>query len=242
MSWLYDERKQCGVDYADPAEAAAYDRQHHSFRDFDREFADLLRNLALGDTRDLTLIDLGCGTGAVTIPAARRFKSVVAVDVSEAMISHLRAKAADAGLSNIECVNAGFLTYRHAADPADIIVTKFAFHHLPDFWKQIALFNMNSMVKPGGIMYIADVVFGFDPADYAPTFDKWVAWFREKSGERFAAEVETHIRDEYSTFDWVLRGMIERAGFTVEKATSDDNLTYEFLCRKRAEIPAGSPP
>lgn len=37
-------------------------------------------------------------------------------------------------------------------------------------------------------------------------------------GEWSRAELEEHLRDEHSTFTWLLEPMIERAGFTVEEA------------------------
>ena len=36
-----------------------------------------------------------------------------------------------------------------------------------------------------------------------------------------AEETILHIRDEYSSFDWVVDGMIERAGFRIEQKLSE---------------------
>lgn len=54
-----------------------------------------------------------------------------------------------------------FRSYRHDAEPVDLVITKAALHHLPDFWEQIALLRINRMVKIGGLLYIQDVVFHF---------------------------------------------------------------------------------
>ncbi len=37
---------------------------------------------------------------------------------------------------------------------------------------------------------------------------------------------------KYSTFDWVLHGLIERAGFSVEHMNTEDVLESEYICRK----------
>jgi hypothetical protein len=54
----------------------------------------------------------------------------------------------------------------------------------------------------------------------------------EKVGADFAAEAETHIRDEYSTYDWVMEGFLERAGFQIDRAEYADGLGATFLCTK----------
>ncbi len=41
-------------------------------------------------------------------------------------------------------MQAGFLTYEHRAQPADIVYSRWALHHLSDFWKSVALRRMRS--------------------------------------------------------------------------------------------------
>ena len=48
------------------------------------------------------------------------------------------------------------------------------------------------------------------------------------------ADLEEHIRDEHSTFTWLLEPMIERAGFTIEQAAySDDLFSASYVLRVR---------
>ena len=46
----------------------------------------MMEFLELQNTEDKTIVDLACGTGATSIFAPKLFKTVYAVDVSEAMI------------------------------------------------------------------------------------------------------------------------------------------------------------
>src|SRR5215475_7731072 len=46
---------------------------------------------------------------------------------------------AERGLGNVEVLRAGFLSYEHAGPPADFVYSRYALHHLPDFWKAVAL-------------------------------------------------------------------------------------------------------
>jgi ubiquinone/menaquinone biosynthesis C-methylase UbiE len=233
--WYYDEFKHCGVDYAKTAQAERYDEHHQSFRNYAKEFAGMMAFMAIERPGEKTAIDLGCGTGATVQYAAEVFKTVYAVDVSEAMLAKAREKTARFA-ERIRYVHAGFLTYRHTEAPVDLVMTKAAFHHLPDFWKQVALQRINRMLSLHGQLYIHDVVFQFPPGEFAARIDAWIDRLASVAGDAFRGEIETHIRDEYSTFGWILEGMLDRAGFVVEKRASSDGFVTEYACRKVAEI------
>lgn len=53
---------------------------------------------AVGDVRDLAVLDLGCGTGRHAIWLAAAGANVTAVDFSEAMLAEARQKAAGANI------------------------------------------------------------------------------------------------------------------------------------------------
>ena len=224
--WYYDELRQVGLDFADTAEVAAYDRnQGHDPVD-DRA---LLASLSLG--RSDRLVDIGCGTGQFACEAAKLVGEVIALDVSPAMLDFARDRAAAAGLGNIVFRHGGFLSYRHEGAPADIVISKFALHHLPDFWKAVALARIHSWLRPGGIFFLRDVVFSFAPGDVARGVEDWIARVARPDGEGFTrADFATHIREEHSTFRWILEGLIERAGFRILALDSGDEAYADFRC------------
>ncbi len=228
--WMYNEFNQVGVDYSKTDTAIEYDGEMESFRDYEQEVDAFIGKLDITNPSELTVIDIGCGTGAFSIYAARHFKQIHAVDVSKAMIKVASAKAQEKNLRNIEFHNSGFLQFQPEAK-VDIINTKWAFHHLPDYWKQGGLLNMNKMLKLGGVLFLSDVVFKSDP-DYEENTDILINKLSNDFSNEFVNEVKTHIRDEYSTFDWVLQGLIERAGFSIEYTNTDDVLESEYICRK----------
>ena len=91
------------------------------------------------------------------------------------MLEFTKSRARAAGVEDqISCSHAGFLSYAHAGPPADIVVTQFALHHLPDFWKGVALSRIAAFIKPGGRFYLQDVIFSFPPADHAARIDGWI--------------------------------------------------------------------
>ena len=228
--WMYDESSQVGTDYSIEDVVNDYDAEMEKFRDYDQEAQAFVEQLGVAKTEDLTVIDIGCGTGAFSIHAAQYFNKIIAVDVSPNMLTIADSKAEAKGISNIEFINSGFLQYQ-PTEQVDIIHTKWVLHHLPDYWKQAALLNMNKMLKPGGVLYISDIIYKF-AADYKTYLKNIIAETESKFSAEFVAETKIHIKDEYSTFDWVMEGFIERAGFKIEKSNTEDSLENTFFCRK----------
>ncbi|NIP43262.1 MAG: hypothetical protein GWN61_11335, partial [candidate division Zixibacteria bacterium] len=68
--------------------------------------------------------------------------------------------------------------------------------------------------------------------DYEANTDAFLKKLSEDFSKEFVNETKTHIKDEYSTFDWILQGMIERAGFKIERTYTEDILSSEYFCRK----------
>ena len=229
LYWQYDEFKPVGRDYGSQSEVDVYDSSHADFRDIKAESNRVLDTL--GIKRGDTIIDFGSGTGTFAIEAARRGARVYAVDVSQAMLARAKVKASGEGVPGIEFHHAGFLTYEHPGNPVDAIVTTFAFHHLPDFWKGIALKRINRMLKQAGQLYIHDVIVA-DPCaleNIALFIDK-----QEKAGGDFLREdAKEHFRDEYSTYDWVMDGLLSRAGFSITSKHMDGGVIGTYLCRRK---------
>ena len=230
-AWLYDETKPCGVNYNNAILARLYDVHHGSFRDYRQEAANIVARLGVGPSA--TVIDMGCGTGAFALYAAGHCRMVHAVDVSAAMIRGTQRKARRMGLKNVEFHRGGFLTYEHRAEPADAISTVAALHHLPDFWKLIGLRRLASMLKPHGRLFLFDVVFSFEAGEYEQSIEQFIAKTHEQMGPRGRSESETHVRDEYSTCDWIMEGLLERAGFRVQTADYHGEFLASYLCTKR---------
>ena len=133
---------------------------------------------------------------------------------------------------NVEFLPAGFLTYQHQGAPLDAVVTQIALHHLPDFWKQIALLRMADMLKGNGKLCLRDVVYSFDISKHERFFAEFVSEASEKAGPEFARRISDHVKNEYSTMDWIMRGMIERAGFEVSLEKHRHGFFALYLCTK----------
>ena len=179
------------------------------------------------------VIEFGPGTGQFTIAVAPRCASVLAVDVSLPMLQHLGEKVRANGLRNVHLVQGGFLSYTHEAEPVDFVYSRFALHHLPDFWKAIALRRIRAMLRPGGIFRLWDVIYDFSLAEAANHIEAWCATGGDSvEGEWSRAEIEEHVRDEHSTFTWLMEPMLAHADFAIIEATrSTDRLQSAYLLR-----------
>jgi ubiquinone/menaquinone biosynthesis C-methylase UbiE len=209
------ELEFAGPEHLDPAYVAGYDRKAQVDPTDD---VDELRAHGIG--RDSTVVDLGAGTGTFAVAAAPVFGRVVAVDVSPAMVDALRAKVAETGLTNVEWILGGFLSYEHDGPAVDAVYTRNALHHLPDFWKAVALGRIAGVLRPGGVLRLRDLVFAFDLPEARTRVAEWIdAVAAERTEDGWTRdELETHVRDEYSTFTWLLEPMLERAGFEIADA------------------------
>ena len=224
-SWLPDELALAGPEHVEPAAVARYEQKAA----FDPEpDVALLRRFGLDG--DSVVVDFGAGTGSFAFAAARVAARVVAVDVSPAMVEATQSK----DVANVECVKAGFLTYEHAGEPADFVYSRNALHHLPDFWKAIALMRIGSILRPGGILRLRDIVYSFDPAEAGRYVDAWVERGAVDASAGWTSdELRAHVRSEHSTFGWILEGLLGRAGFSVEDAHYDASRIFGAYTARR---------
>lgn len=224
---MFDELGHAGVEHLDPMYVAEYDAKAR----FDpADDLALLSQHGFGEAS--TLVDLGCGTGALALAAAPLCRRVVAVDVSPAMIDALRGRIERQGIQNVEVIADGFLTYEHRGDPPDIVYSRNALHHLPDLWKALALERVAKTLRPGGILLLHDIVLACEPAEVPGVIDAWLANAPADQKEGWTRpELETHLREEHSTFSWLLEPMLEHAGFIIQDAAYRPSRTYaRYLC------------
>jgi SAM-dependent methyltransferase len=226
--WLLDELGHAGRENLDPGHVARYDAKEDASA---AEEVALLRSMGL--TADSLVVELGAGTGQFSVEVAPACARAIAVDVSEPMLDRLRAKVAERGLTNVEVVRAGFLTYEHAGAPADFVYSRYALHHLPDFWKALALDRVRGILAPGGLFRLWDVVYDFEPAEAAERIEAWCATGGDTvDAEWSRAELEEHVRDEHSTFSWLLEPMIMRSGFEIAASDhTEDGIFAKYLLR-----------
>jgi SAM-dependent methyltransferase len=106
-----------------------------------------------------SVLDIGSGAGFDSLIAARQVGptgSVVAIDMTEAMLAKTRAGAAALGLGNIE-VRLGFAESLPVEDSSfDVVISNGVINLTPD--KVQAMREVGRVLKPGGRFQIADII------------------------------------------------------------------------------------
>lgn len=228
--WMLDELAHAGPEHLDPGFVAGYDRKQ-GYPDFAEDVAVLS---ARGIGPESTVVDIGAGSGRFVLAAAALAGRVVAADISPAMVSVIRARAADAGLHNIECVQAGLLSYQHTGPPADAVFTRNTLHQVPDFWKAVALNRIAGMLQPGGVLRLHDLIYDFQPGETDAVFSQWLgAAVTDPEAGYTAQDFAEHIRTEFSTFSWLLDPMLNAAGFEIIDSEFRRSVYGAYTCVKR---------
>src|SRR6202047_3992729 len=219
--WYYSERRRIGLD---SAVASIHDR--HDDSDLRARAAPTLLEVKTGGR----VADIGCGNGVLACEAALMGAEVDAIDISPAMLALAEIQARDRKVA-IRTQAAGLLSFAYEPNSYDLIVSEFALHHLPDFWKAVALSRIFSALKPGANLYLRDIVFVSTPDGVERDVEAW-ADFSIKNNDFDRDSVVTHMRDEYSTFGWVIERMLVEAGFTLTSVDYHAPLHGTYLLRK----------
>jgi ubiquinone/menaquinone biosynthesis C-methylase UbiE len=104
-----------------------------------------------------SVLDVGCGTGEVTLPAKGQAKHgrVYGIDPAPEMIAVARSKAARKKLE-ID-FRVGVIEALPFPDSSiDVVTSSLMMHHLPDDLKVRGLAEIYRVLKPGGHLLIAD--------------------------------------------------------------------------------------
>lgn len=135
---------------------------------------------AAGVTKGTSVLDVAAGAGGQTVAAARRAGPagrVVATDISPAILTYAAKQAADAGLTNVETVEADGEQLGDLADGGfDAVISRLGLIYLPD---QVgALRGIREALRPGG--RVSAVV--YSTADRNGFFSVPVSVIRRRAG------------------------------------------------------------
>ncbi|EDO1366680.1 class I SAM-dependent methyltransferase [Listeria monocytogenes] len=115
---------------------------------------DFLQAMPIGKTA--SILDLGAGTGFLTIPAAKLVDNTVfALDLDAKMLELIESKAKEAGLANVETLEASMDDIPLEANSVDVVFASLVLHEadsLADVLREVS-----RVVKTGG--YFASLEF-----------------------------------------------------------------------------------
>lgn len=143
---------------------------------------------------EMTVLELGCGTGYFTSELVRSGAEIVAIDVSPDLLQLARAQHSAPNV-RYELQNAYAMSYPDAS--FDSVVGSSVLHHLEI---QPALREIHRVLKPSGTIFFTE------PNMLNPQIavQKNVPWIKRKLGDS---------PDETAFFRWPLRRSLEKNGF-----------------------------
>jgi SAM-dependent methyltransferase len=110
-------------------------------------------------TEGLVVLDVGCGTGRIALPAAERVGPagrVVALDLQPEMLRKTEARVGESGLENVQTVLAGI---GEGAVPGEAFDRAILVTVLGEIVDQAAgLREIHAGLKPGGILSVTEVL------------------------------------------------------------------------------------
>lgn len=200
------------------------------------------------------VMEIGAGTGVVSLLLAPKVKKIIAVDISKEMLRIAKERAKEAGVNNIEFVK-GTFHKPNIAEKVDIIVTIDSLHCTTDGnYTKRAIEIIHDHLKEEGKVFLDDEMIVYDKEILEGRSDqivRYLAKLAEKSDKEFRDmlfEERPNIHDLKEFFDesmsYYIRDMaktghhlkledlvryFEESGFEVEeirRPSSTDGIIY----------------
>jgi cyclopropane fatty-acyl-phospholipid synthase-like methyltransferase len=106
-------------------------------------------------SREMNVLDFGCGTGLVTLRLQPFVKTITGADSSKGMLDVLEEKVRERGLTNVRTRLVDFEKGERIDGAYDLVVSTMVLHHVPD---TAALFRQwHELLLPGGLVAAADL-------------------------------------------------------------------------------------
>ena len=135
------------------AAAASWDTNPYRVRlaqDVGRAFAGRVR---LSPSMDV--LEVGCGTGLVTLLLQPHVRSITGIDSSKGMLEVLGSRIQDMGLTNVTTRLIDLETCDNLEGTFDLVVSSMTLHHIRDVPRLLR--QCFAVLKPGGTLAIADL-------------------------------------------------------------------------------------
>lgn len=127
-----------------------------------------------------TIIDVGCGTGTLTISLAQAVPAatVIGLDIDDAMLvqAHAKAKVTEAG-SGPTLVQGSAVALPWATGSIDTVVASMMVHHLPTAQKEALFAEAWRVLSPNGSFFLLD--FNAPATEWQATIARAVARFEQ---------------------------------------------------------------
>jgi len=186
---------------------------------------------------EMRVLEIGCGTGTLTLMMAKRGASVTGIDASPRMLAEAEKKIKEAGFEehvSLKYMDATLIGERFPAASFDLIVSTLVFSELPLDDQRFVLEASQKLLTPNGQLLIADEVI---PANFLTRFFFYLVRLPLVLLTWLITRTTTHILRGFDS-------MLTQIGFHTEVATSylgGSLVLYESIPAQTGELPLSLP-
>jgi len=109
-------------------------------------------------SKDMHVLEFGCGTGSTAIVHAPSVKHIDAIDISDNMLEIGRRKADEAGIDNITFTRATLADFKAEDASIDVVLGLNVIHLIED--REATFAEVNRILKPGGVFVSSTACIG----------------------------------------------------------------------------------
>lgn len=181
--------------------------------EYSRMMAAVADSLPFARSAPLEVVDLGCGTGNLTLRLLESFPKarVSCVDMAENMLIMAKAKLVNRG---VRFWQGDIREFKYAGN-YDAVVSSLVLHHIEQGDKPAFYRKLFAALKPGGVFVNIDMVLSSSPYLQRMFMEKWKE-FMKASGlppEKIKAMITRHRREDRPAILEDELAMLRRAGF-----------------------------
>jgi tRNA (cmo5U34)-methyltransferase len=163
-------------------------------------------------------LDIGCGAGNFTLKLLQALPglSVTLLDLSRPMLDRAVARVRPATRGEVATIQDDIREVPLARASYDVIVAAAVFHHLreDDEWRAVFA-KCYDALRPGGSLWISDLVAHDHPAVHAIMWERYGAYLSDLKGDAYRDHVFAYIEQEDTPRSLVFQlDMLRIVGFT----------------------------
>jgi tRNA (cmo5U34)-methyltransferase len=166
----------------------------------------------LAPEKPLRILELGCGTGNLSILLQALFPGayLTLVDLSPDMLK-LAALKLGGETERLQLLQGGFMDVTFEGESFDLVISSMALHHLKDPEKPVLYHRIFQWLQPGGLFRCADETLGVPESVHLENIRLWEIWAKQHGatesdilfwGEH--AQQHDHYASLQAHFQWLV--------------------------------------
>ena len=178
------------------------------------------------------VLDIGCGAGNYTVKLLQRLPdlNVTLIDLSKPMLDRALQRLGPLTTGNIAAWQGDIRAITLEPESFDIIMAAAVFHHLREDAEWEAVFGKcYAALKPGGSLWISDLIAHDDPAVQAVMWQRYGEYLTGLKGEAYRDQVFGYIEQEDTPRPLLYQlHLLKQAGFRAVEVLHKNALFAAF--------------